>query len=92
MDKAAHIAQVEKGTFSQGKKYLLKFLNGERLTQGQAIMAHCYGCMGFFQDGRIDCGSEMCSLRPFMIYNPNLQKKTDDEREDTTESNRLEIA
>jgi len=60
---------IEKnGLAVQGKRELLKHINGERLTMGQMIKAHCYQCMGYFIDGKGDCGSKDCPLYPRMPY------------------------
>jgi hypothetical protein len=53
---------------SAGRTALLKHLNGERLTQRQAIVAKCTDCMGYWIDGRQDCGQKTCSLYPFRPY------------------------
>ena len=52
----------------RGRKELLKHLDGERLTMKQAILAKCYGCMGYFSDGRQDCKIDECPLYPFMPF------------------------
>lgn len=72
-----YIKGMEKGKLLRGKGELLAFLRGERLTQKQAIQAHCYDCQGGYSGGAEDCLSDICPLRPFMPYNPNRQKKTD---------------
>ena len=58
------------GKSAQGKKELIKHMEGIRLTLKQAIKAHCYNCTGYFQDGKIDCKVPDCSLYPFMAFNP----------------------
>jgi hypothetical protein len=60
---------VEKvGGFAKGRNEILKHLAGDRITQRQAIIAKCYDCMGFYADGRNDCGIESCSLYPYSPY------------------------
>jgi len=58
------------GKTAQGKKELIKHLEGGRLTLKQAIKSHCYDCCGYFFDGKVDCKLPDCSLYPFMAYNP----------------------
>lgn len=61
--------QVESmGMLAKGKKELLKHLNGESLTIGQMSMANCYMCMGYYVDGKEDCGIGVCPLYPRMPY------------------------
>ncbi len=64
------------GLRARGKMELLKHLEGCRLTFKQAIHGKCYDCMGFFQDGRIDCDLARCPLYPFMIFNPKKRKRS----------------
>ena len=56
------------GVTSAGKTNLLKHLQGERLTQRQAILAKCCDCMNYHADGRMDCRMPHCSLYPFRPY------------------------
>jgi len=72
-DREKYIAGVKKGKLHQGKNELLAFFHGKRLTQKEAILAHCYDCQGFYSDGAEDCLSDICPLRPFMPYNPDKQ-------------------
>jgi hypothetical protein len=58
----------ENGKQFRGRKELLIHLDGERLTQKQAIIAKCYDCMGYYEDKDKDCGIEQCPLYPFMVY------------------------
>lgn len=51
-----------------GRKHYIRFLNGERLTQREAILAKCYDCDGGHSDGKFDCEMPACSLYPFMPY------------------------
>ena len=61
----------EYGRKMLGKKYLLNYLAGSRLTPMQAIYATCYECMGYFADGGMDCKIEDCPNYPFMRFNPH---------------------
>lgn len=61
------------GIKAQGKKEILKYLKGNRLTLRQAILAKCYDCMAFYADGRNDCKDADCPLYPFMPYGSKPQ-------------------
>lgn len=75
-EMSERLEAVEKnGVLAKGKKEIIKHLNGERLSFKQAIIAKCYDCMGYCEDGKEDCKVPMCSLYPFMPYNPNKAKK-----------------
>lgn len=58
----------EKGLLSKGKKSLLKHLEGGKLGRKEAMDAKCYDCMGYFADGRADCGVKNCPLYDFRPY------------------------
>lgn len=59
---------VETCPKSRGRTELLKYLNGVRLTQRQAIIAKCFECMGGYVDGKVDCKIADCPLYPFMPF------------------------
>ncbi len=67
---------VEDSMTAKGKKEMLAHLDGKKLTLKQAILAKCYDCMGYFNDGKVDCEVKGCSLHPFMPYNPNKAKSS----------------
>lgn len=54
---------------AKGKKELQRYvLEDKVLTQRQAILAHCYDCMGGYSDGKYSCGISTCPLSPWMPY------------------------
>ena len=64
------------GKTARGQKEILKHLSGQRLTLKQAVLAHCYDCLGFYADGKVDCNMPHCPLHPFMAYNAERVKRT----------------
>ena len=64
------------GKTARGKLDLIRHLEGGKLTLRQAVYAHCYDCMGFFADGKVDCKIPACSLYPFMAYNKTRIRRT----------------
>lgn len=56
------------GIRAKGRKELIDHLKGKRLTRGQAILANCYDCMGFYNGGMSDCRVTECPLYPYMPY------------------------
>jgi hypothetical protein len=60
---------------SAPQRQMLKFMDGERLSYKQSILAKCFECTNGFIDGRNDCGMNDCPLYPFMPYNPNKYVK-----------------
>lgn len=79
----------EHGINTRDKKYLLAHLNKDKLSPSQAIHAKCYECMGYYIDGKQDCGIKDCPLYPFFRYNPHriVRKKnlTDEQRREMGE-------
>jgi len=65
---------IESMPLAKGKQELLNHLNNEKLTLKQAVMAKCYDCSGYYQDGKVACTCKKCSLYPFMPYNPVKRK------------------
>jgi len=62
------IESVKKhGKRTKGKKFLLKHLLGEKLTQNEAILAKCYECEGYYSDGIFPCTCKDC---PLFTFNP----------------------
>ena len=53
---------------SWGRREYIKFINGYKVTRGEAIKAKCYDCMGQFIDGKFDCEGTDCSLYSFRGY------------------------
>lgn len=56
------------GVRARGRKELIRYMEGEKLTYREAVLAKCYDCMGGYVDSRHDCGIPTCSLYPFMPY------------------------
>ena len=61
---------------ARGVKELKRYLNGDRLTQRQAIIAKCADCTNYYADGKDDCLIPDCPLYPFMPYR-NKEKYPD---------------
>ena len=69
IDPKEKIREIEKhGLTAQGRKELIKFLRGDRLTRGEAIKSKCYDCMGYYSDGRADCKQFDCGLYGYHPY------------------------
>jgi len=60
---------------SPGRKYLIRHLQGEKLTLKQAILAKCCDCMGYYIDGKNDCRIPECSLYAWMPYRKDKEKR-----------------
>ena len=64
--------QSKKGPTSAGRTQYLRFLQGEKLTYREALLAKCYDCDGGHSDGRYDCEVLSCPLRMYMPYKGKL--------------------
>ena len=56
------------GATARGKRELLKYLDGGRLTRKQAMLAKCFECCNGYSDGKTDCRVRLCPLYAFMPY------------------------
>lgn len=63
------------GKNARGKKEYIKFLNGEYLSNSEAILAHCYDCSGFYEDGNVLCDDVECPLYNAMCRIKNKKPK-----------------
>lgn len=66
---------IEMGKRAKGRDEYIRFLNGERLGYDEAIVAQCYECGGFYNDGVSDCKSTMCPLYQYMPYRGQANAK-----------------
>ena len=63
------IGDIERsGMKAKGRKELVHHLEGRPLQRGQAIIAKCYECAGYFSDGKVDCLMPLCPLYRYMPY------------------------
>lgn len=64
-----YLDTAESAPLSQGRNFFVNHIkSGSILTARQAIIANCAHCMGFYADGREDCGSEWCPSYRWMPY------------------------
>lgn len=63
----------EFGFATKGKKEMLMFCDNKNLTPKQSIWAHCYQCMGYFNNPgeERDCENPVCPTYPSMPYSKN---------------------
>ena len=66
---------AKKGKESQGKREMIKHLEGGTLTLKQSIMAKHFDCMGGFRDAKVDCGCPDCPLYGSMPYRTEKRVK-----------------
>lgn len=71
-ERSLLIRQSKKDPTSAGRTQYLRFLNGEKLTYREAVLAKCYDCDGGHSDGRYDCEVLPCPLRMYMPYKGKL--------------------
>lgn len=70
------ISDIERyGKTARGKKELINHLKGKKLTARQAMLAYCYGCAGYFADGKVDCKMPICPLHSYMAYKESRSKR-----------------
>ena len=52
----------------QGQRPYEDHNNGKKITRKEAMLAKCYECMGYYQDGKQDCMGKSCPLYQFYPY------------------------
>lgn len=60
--------QLANAPSSKGRQELAKYMVGDILNKGNAIIAKCCACSGHYVDGRDDCDTPTCPLYPYMPY------------------------
>ena len=52
----------------QGQDAYERYMRGEKTTRKEAMLAHCYQCMGFYEGGKQDCMGKSCPLYQYYPY------------------------
>ena len=73
------LRSAKSGKARAGKRELVRWLEGGKLTRSQAVKAHCYDCLGMGDSG--DCDQETCPLLPFSPFNTLKRAFLRDKRE-----------
>lgn len=81
-ERSLLIRQSKKDPTSAGRTQYLRFLQGEKLTYREALLAKCYDCDGGHSDGRYDCEVLSCPLRRYMPYKDKLSPYSKKEGEE----------
>ena len=66
----------------RGENEMLALCDGKRLTQREAIYAQCFICMGYYVDGKEDCGNKICPLYYYMPYRAGFKDDIRKKKED----------
>lgn len=66
---------VKNGKRFIGKKEYQEILEGKHTTPRKRILAMCYECMGWYEDGTDDCHQDTCPLYSMMPYNKKNKDK-----------------
>lgn len=65
----SRIEDVKKnGISAQGKSEYITYLEGKHISYKQRCLAQCYHCMGYYKDGKYNCGCKACPLYTIMPY------------------------
>lgn len=70
---------IKNGKRFIGKKEYQEILEGKHTTPRKRILAMCYECMGWYEDGTDDCQQSTCPLYSMMPYNKKNRGKNDAE-------------
>ena len=69
------LEEVSRAKLAAGKNEYQKFLEGGKITLGQAVKAKCFDCCGYYEDGKVDCGVRDCPLYPWMPFGKAKQER-----------------
>lgn len=92
MDAAKKLSDVKAAKSFRGRKELMAFLSGKKITRTQAMTAYCYDCMGYYADGVGDCGCTLCPMHPFMPYAKVKQTKPTAPRKPLSAAHKKKLA
>ena len=67
----------------RGENEILAMCDGKRLTQREAIYAQCFICMGYYVDGKEDCGNKTCPLYYYMPYRAGRKEDMSRQKKET---------
>ena len=67
------LESAKSGPRRQGRKELIKYLEGEDITRQQAIKAKCFNCDGMGETA--SCEIDSCPLFPYSPYKTNDSEK-----------------
>ena len=62
----------------KGEKEYYAFLDGRALTRGDAILAHCFVCQGYYVDGKEGCLNKLCPFYKYMPYGETAKKSKEE--------------
>ena len=83
-DKELEILKKEYARMTKnhpGIKHYLRFLNGEKLTRMEAMLAKCTECTFGYEDGTYDCEVDKCPLYEYMPFRGKFSKEQQERRE-----------
>ena len=69
------LASAKSGPRRRGRKELIKYLEGGKISRAQAVKAHCFDCCGMGEQG--DCDYEACALYPYSPYKTSVSAKSE---------------
>jgi len=67
-DKETMLKKANAASRCIGKPELIAYLEGEELTIFESMMAKCFVCMDYYQDGKHGCGNNYCPMYVHMPY------------------------
>jgi hypothetical protein len=67
------LASAKSGPLRRGKRWLIKYLEGGKISRAQGVEAKCYDCLGMGDQGH--CDQESCSLYDFSPFRITVSTK-----------------
>ena len=69
------LASCKAGPLRRGKRWLIKHLEGGKISRAQGVEAKCYDCLGMGDQG--DCDQESCPLYFFSPFKIKVLAKSE---------------
>ena len=66
------LESAKSGPLRRGKRWLIKHLEGGKISRAQGVEAKCYDCLGMGDQG--DCDQDSCPLLHFSPFRPKAVK------------------
>jgi len=69
------LESAKSGPLRRGKRWLIKYLEGGKISRAQGVEAKCYDCLGMGDQG--DCDQDSCPLYDFSPFKITIVAKSE---------------
>ena len=69
------LASAKSGPLRRGRRWLIKYLEGGKISRAQGVEANCYQCLGMGDQG--NCDQDSCTLYDFSSFKIKVVAKSE---------------